>query len=277
MNTSHPTISACLVIHNEDALLRRCLESIRTVAGEIIVVHDGDCTDDSLKIATEYGAIIFQRPFVGEAEHHRPFSYEQAKGEWVLQIDADEYLPENSKEKIDGLVRQSKVDGYHFYWPYPDGKGGYISQGPFSKTYKACLFRKSKMYMIGISHEYPRTIGVLRKTHTVQLFHQPTYDNYSVSTVGKKWKTWAALQAKQIRHIEKASYFGTLEIRQSPIFSYYDTMRRHPILSGLKENLRFVLLYIVRGILWSDIRSLRIAFLELRYLWMVRYYLLHHE
>lgn len=277
MNISRPIISACLVIHNEDALLRRCLESITSVVDEIILVHDGECRDDSLRIAKEYHATIFQQPFVGEAEHHRPFSYEQAMGEWILQIDADEYLPENAKETITDLLHQSPADGYHFSWPYPDGKGGYIQHGPFSRTYKACLFRKDRMFMIGISHEYPRTFGTVKQTDDIQLFHQPLYDNYSMSVVRKKWKPWAKLQAKQIRHIEEASYFGTAEIRQSPIFSYFDTIRRHPILSGLKENLRYVLLYIVRGILWSDMRSLRIAFLELRYLWMVRYYLLHHE
>ncbi len=65
MNISHPTISACLVIHNERVLLRRCLESIKHVVSEIIVVHDGECSDDSLKMAKEYGAKIFQRQFIG--------------------------------------------------------------------------------------------------------------------------------------------------------------------------------------------------------------------
>lgn len=271
------SLSACLVIRNEAPLLRRCLESIRPVVNEIIVIHDGDCTDDSLEIAAKFNAKIFTRPRIGEAEHHRPFSYEQATGDWILQIDADEYLPEDAGEKITALVNQSAIDGYHFYWPYPDAKGGYISRGPFAKTYKACLFRKSKLYMIGISHEYPRTFGVLQQTKNIQLLHQPPYDNYTLAVVVKKWKSWALLQARQIRTIEKAPRFGFTALTELTMFPYYQHMRNHPILSGLEKSIRFTLLYLSRGILWSDLRSLRIMCLELWYLWMVRYYLLQSD
>ena len=72
-------ISACLVIHNEEKLLKRCLESIKDVVDEIILVHDGECTDKSLNIANNFHSRIFIRDFIGEAEWHRPFSYEEAK------------------------------------------------------------------------------------------------------------------------------------------------------------------------------------------------------
>ena len=91
-------ISACLVVHNEEKVIRRCLDSIKNVVDEIIVVHDGPCTDKTMEIAREYGAKIYEQPFNGEAEKHRPFSYRMTSGAWILQIDADEYLSKITKE-----------------------------------------------------------------------------------------------------------------------------------------------------------------------------------
>ena len=47
-------ISTILVVNNEEKLIRRCLESIKPVSDEIIVIHDGKCLDDSLKITSEF-------------------------------------------------------------------------------------------------------------------------------------------------------------------------------------------------------------------------------
>lgn len=265
-------ISACLVVHNEEKLLRRCLQSVKDVVDEIIIVHDGECNDKSLEIAQKFGAKVFTREFVGEAEHHRPYSFEKAKGEWILQIDADEFLSEKAREGIPKLIEEKEIDAYSFLWPYPQ-KDGYIKRGPFAATLKPCLFRKEKMFMIGISHEYPRTYGVLAKRPDILLGHKPLYDNFTLKAFKKKWINWAKLQAKQIRDIKKAPTFNISEHTVKQGFSFYRFMLQHPILSGIKESLRFIVIYLTRGILWAGIRSWQIAFFELFYLWLVRLYL----
>jgi glycosyltransferase involved in cell wall biosynthesis len=262
-------LSICLVIHNEANVLKRCLESVKKVADEIIVVHDGSCTDGSLEIAKEFGAKIFIRPFIGEAEYHRPYSFEKASGEWILQIDADEFLSEKAKKEIKELIQNTSIDAYSFLWPYPD-KNGYITRGPFAKTLKPCLFRKEKMFMVGISHEYPRTFGRLEKRPDILLEHQPDYDNFTFKAFREKWMSWADLQARQIYEIQKAP---TLNIPKEIVrkgFSYYVFMRNHLILSGIGESIRFLLIYLSRGLLWSGKRSIKITLLELSYLWLVR-------
>lgn len=264
-------LSAIIVIRNEEKLLPRCLESVRKVANEIIVVHDGPCSDRSLEIARQFEAIIYNRPFVGEAEYHRPFSYDKSNGEWILQIDADEFLPEKAQKDIPRLIRSKDADAYSFSWPYfVDGQ--YINEGPFAKTLKPCLFRKKKMFMIGISHEYPRTYGRLVKRSDILLEHRSIKENYSSFSFQQKWVYWAKLQAQQILKIEKAPVFNVNSLSANPIYQYYVWMRKHPFLSGLLETAKFVAIYSLRGILWSGIKSWQIAFFELRYLWLVRIY-----
>lgn len=45
------SISACLVVRNEEAVIERCLESLAGVVDEIVLVHDGECEDRTLEIA----------------------------------------------------------------------------------------------------------------------------------------------------------------------------------------------------------------------------------
>lgn len=262
-------ISACLVIRNEEELLPRCLSSLTGVTDEIIIIHDGACSDKSLEIAKKYNALVFIKPFIGVAEPHRPFSYEKASGDWILQIDADEYLSDKAKKELPRIIENKNIDAYSLSWPYyTDGK--YISIGPFSKTLKTVLLRKSKMYMLGIAQEYPRTYGYLEKRNDLLLEHKALYDNFTVKTFKEKWSLWADLQAKQIKDIEEAPVFNISKPLENKIFRHYLFMRRHPLLIGLSEAIKFICLYIIRGLLWSGWKSYQIAFFELSYIWLVK-------
>jgi tetratricopeptide (TPR) repeat protein len=84
-----PTVSACMIVKNEEEMLAGCLESIRDWVDEIIVVDTGS-TDRTVAIAQSFNAKIFHQPWEGNFSKHRNFSLEQASSEWVFIIDADE-------------------------------------------------------------------------------------------------------------------------------------------------------------------------------------------
>lgn len=262
-------ISACLVIRNEGRLLSRCLDSIKYVVDEIIIVHDGQCNDRSIEIAKKYKAKIFLQHFIGVAEYHRPFSFSKATSDWILQIDADEFLSQKAQKEIPKLVAATNIDAYSFLWPYPENDG-YIQTGPFCKTIKHCLFRKNKMFMIGIAQEYPRTCGVSQKRSDILLEHKPEYNNFTLQIFKQKWINWAKLQARQISNIEKTPTFNIPVLYENKIFQHYLFMRQHPIWTGLTETIKFLGIYIMRGILWSGEGSIKIAFFELSYIWLVK-------
>jgi tetratricopeptide (TPR) repeat protein len=83
------TISACMMVKNEEELLPGCLDSIRDWVDEIIVVDTGS-TDRTIEIAESYGAKIFNQPWEGNFSKHRNYSTSLASCDWIFIIDADE-------------------------------------------------------------------------------------------------------------------------------------------------------------------------------------------
>ena len=101
------TLSVVLAVRNEEENIARCLNSVKDIADEIVVV-DEHSTDKTRKIAEELGAKVV------EEEHHDIFhitkqkALDLATGDWILQLDADEVvMPELAKE-INDLVKHGK-------------------------------------------------------------------------------------------------------------------------------------------------------------------------
>jgi len=173
------TITVSLVAYNEESRIKRCLDSVKSVVDEIILIHDGKCTDKTLKIAKKYTKKIFVLPRIGEAEPHRSFAMQQASSEWILTIDADEYLSPQLQKSIKRLVKNKKVDGYEFYWSFYD-KGKQITSGPLSETYRLALFRKSKATAPKKFHEWYTIDGNVQRL-SLTLEHKVPFDNWLYS------------------------------------------------------------------------------------------------
>jgi len=93
-------ISAIILTYNEELNLEKCLKSIADLVSEIIVVDSGS-TDKTLEIAKNYGAKIYEHPFVNQAEQFNwALDNIPIAGDWILKLDADEYLTPELKAEI---------------------------------------------------------------------------------------------------------------------------------------------------------------------------------
>ncbi|MCX7943649.1 MAG: glycosyltransferase family 2 protein [Deltaproteobacteria bacterium] len=102
-------ISAFVITHNSEKFLKRCLSSLSFV-DEIIIV-DSNSTDKTLEIAREMGAKIIQKEFTTFSEK-KEFAKNQCKNQWILNIDADEYLPYETAKEIQAIIKENKHDAY---------------------------------------------------------------------------------------------------------------------------------------------------------------------
>lgn len=82
-------LSATLIVRNEEKFLPGCLDSLRGLADEIVVVDTGS-TDGTLGIALDRGAQLHNFGWRDDFAAARNFALDRASGEWILHIDADE-------------------------------------------------------------------------------------------------------------------------------------------------------------------------------------------
>lgn len=257
------TISACLVVYNEESVIKRCLESIKDIADEIIVVHDGDCSDKTLDIAKRYTNKIFIREHIGEAEEHRVFAMEQASGEWILQIDADEYLDVEDHGKIRKLIDAKQKKGYVFDWELWDGNR-VVSFGGLQKL---CLFQKKAFHYCGVPHESGYVDGGAQRINII-LHHRPLYDNTSWKTAKKKRNKWVPVHATYFFPEQKQCRCFGKDSQEWNSYAYY--VRTHILRYITWEPFKMLLGQLKNG-LWKHRIGVRIALQQ--YLYYLSLYL----
>ena len=71
-----PTLSVCLIVKNEEAHLARCLESVRGLWDDLVVVDTGS-TDHTVEIARSFGARLFDFTWVDDFSAARNFCLDQ--------------------------------------------------------------------------------------------------------------------------------------------------------------------------------------------------------
>ncbi|MFA7012885.1 MAG: glycosyltransferase [Desulfobacterales bacterium] len=106
--TKQNTLSLCMIVKNEEKHLPRCLKSVRNVVDEMIIVDTGS-TDKTIDIARIFGAKVFEFPWTGDFSAARNHSLDQATGDWILILDADEVVSALDFSELQSLLRKKSV------------------------------------------------------------------------------------------------------------------------------------------------------------------------
>ena len=139
--TTKPTLSVCIITWNEEANIRACLESVQWADERIVV--DSNSTDRTAEIAREMGAKVVLRPFDGHVQQ-KNFALDQATGDWVLSIDADERVTPGLAEEIRAVVAGNRP-GVAFSMPRKSWYlGRWILHGGWYPDRKLRLARQGK-------------------------------------------------------------------------------------------------------------------------------------
>jgi len=90
-----PKLSVCMIVRDEEKSLPRCLKSVKGVADELVILDTGS-EDNTISIAKNFGASIFHFAWSDDYAAARNEALKHVTGDWILQIDADEELPDSS-------------------------------------------------------------------------------------------------------------------------------------------------------------------------------------
>lgn len=105
-------LSAVIITLNEEKNIARCVESLKSVADEILVV-DSLSTDKTRAICESFGVRFVEQKFLGYVEQ-KNFALNLATHDYVLSLDADEALDERLQKEILKVKADFKADGYEF-------------------------------------------------------------------------------------------------------------------------------------------------------------------
>jgi glycosyltransferase involved in cell wall biosynthesis len=105
-------ISVVLATYNEEENLPRCLESVKSLASEIVIV-DGTSKDKTVEIAKAFGAKVLVTTNPTNFHINKQKAIDRATGDWILQMDADEVVSEELSSEIKKII--SKDIWYIFY------------------------------------------------------------------------------------------------------------------------------------------------------------------
>ena len=98
-------ISQCMIVKNEEKNIERALTWGRTVMWEQIVVDTGS-TDRTVDLARQMGAKVYSIEWQDDFAAAKNYAIDQAKGDWIVFLDADEYMTEEDAEKLPEVFRQ---------------------------------------------------------------------------------------------------------------------------------------------------------------------------
>lgn len=132
------TISLCMIVKNEEKVLKRCLDSLKGLVDEMIIVDTGS-TDKTKEIASQYTDKIYDYVWIDDFADARNFSFSKATKDYIYCADADEVLDEVNRGRFMDLkqVLDPQIEVVQMY---------YCNQLQFNTVYNYDKEYRPKLY-----------------------------------------------------------------------------------------------------------------------------------
>ena len=189
-----PKFSVDLATFNEEKNISACLESVKEIADEIIIV-DGSSTDQTVEIAKKFGAKVIVRENPKIFHINKQIAIDKTTKDWIIQLDADEHLSKESIKEIKEITNDTKFNG--FWIPRKNYfLGRFLKKGGQYPDYTLRVYRRGKGHLpqkdVHEQAEVDGKVGYLKEP----MLHYP-YENFSAYY--KKWKRYNSIFADQIK------------------------------------------------------------------------------
>ena len=150
------TVSLCMIVKNEEAVLARCLDSLHELMDEIIIVDTGS-TDRTKEIASRYTDKIYDFSWTSDFSEARNFSFSKATMDYIYTADADELLDEKNQKQF-ALLKEAMLPEIEIVQMKYSTKNEFNTVLNFKEEYRPKLFKRQRQFTwIDPIHETVRT------------------------------------------------------------------------------------------------------------------------
>lgn len=181
-------LTVVILTKNEEENIKDCISSVE-FADEILAIDDNS-SDNTPEVAKNAGARVIKRSLDKNYAKQKNFALKNAKGEWVMFLDADERVSEALKKEILDTVKKEEYSAYELRrMDYFLGK--WLKYGDIGTYRNIRVMKKNSGKWKRRVHEYFETNGNIGKLHNPIL-------HYSHSTIRKlinsnnRWSSWHA-------------------------------------------------------------------------------------
>ena len=140
------TISLCMIVKNEEKNLGKCLESLKGIVDEMIVVDTGS-TDRTVEIAKEYGARVEHFEWVGDFSKARNYAFSLATCDYIYSADADEEIDEENRQRFIQLKKDIEDLDIDIVQMYYCNQLSYRTVYNFDRELRPKLFKRLRKFI----------------------------------------------------------------------------------------------------------------------------------
>jgi len=102
-------ISACVIVKDEEKNIRQWMDGVKDIADEMVVVDTGS-RDRTVELAQAGGAAVYHFAWCNDFAAAKNYALDQAHGDWIVFLDADEYFAVQARSKIRGILEEIHGD-----------------------------------------------------------------------------------------------------------------------------------------------------------------------
>jgi glycosyltransferase involved in cell wall biosynthesis len=200
-------VSVVIITKNEEKRIASCIDSVRW-ADEVIVV-DGLSTDRTAAIAQEKGAQVIAHRFEDDFGLERNIGIDHSRGEWILQLDADEIVTEGLRQQIQNIASSAQTPYVAYKFIRKNIFLGHVMRYGGWRHYSLHFFKKGYARYNGRVHHILEVNG---RTGTLQaeIEHRP-FEN--ITQVISRQNRYTTIEAREL--FEKHGAISTRIIRHN--------------------------------------------------------------
>ncbi len=165
------TISVCMIVKNEEKTLRRCLNSLKGLADEIVIADTGS-TDATKEIAQQYTNLVYDFRWTDDFSEARNFVFSRATKEYIYSADADEVLSPENRERF-RILKETLLPEIEIVQMKYANQLQFGTVYNFDEEYRPKLFKRQRNFVWeGPIHETVRLMPVIYDSDIV-ITHLP--------------------------------------------------------------------------------------------------------
>ena len=227
-------ISLCMIVKDEEEVIGRCLESVKDLVDEIIIVDTGS-KDKTKKIVSKFTDKIYDFEWVNDFAKARNFSFSKATKDYILWLDADDVILEADRKKFKEL--KEKIDGsvdlYQMKYNYTVDE----NNNPTLVQIRARLLKREKNYQwVSPIHEVIIPTGNIEKVDMAI-----THKKLEIKDVNRNLKIFEKMKADGIEFDDRQEYCYAKELYclrryEEAIVQYEQFIRKYECEYKLKKS-----------------------------------------